>query len=265
MKGEWSASLKNWGTELVLGAEIIGYNCTLHFDSQKLARIEPKQEVEIGVDVDPADAAVAWVSIHWSTPTMRNTMAGAWFPVSERGALAMVYLTQMRRNSLQQFMARRMFGKVATPVSVPTSRYKAPKLHEPIDSAALFDAPSRPRFWRLRARWLQLWARAFRITAPPEAWRALTSVEQQLKERLSRSSDQPGDPAPDDEVDRLQRVFDNMGVDPLENLPTFDPFKNLPTFDPFKNVPDPMKTFDQIRRPKPRARPEPPGEDEPPG
>lgn len=248
--GEWSASLKNWGTEVALGVGLIGHNCTLYFDREKLTQIDPLHEVHIGVDVDPAVAGTAWVSLHWSTPAMRNTMAAAWFPISERGALAQVYLRQMRRNAAQRYMARRLLGKVATPLTVPTTKNKAPKLHEPV----VFSSPPQRRLWRLRGWWKRSWARAFRIVAPPEAWQAVESVEQQLRERLSEPSEQPGDPAPENESERLRRIFDSIG--------RADPFKNIP--DPFaasKNAFDPPKVFDQVRRARPSPAPETPDDE----
>jgi hypothetical protein len=37
----WSVSLKNWGTEVALGVELIGYNCELTFDREKAVRLDP--------------------------------------------------------------------------------------------------------------------------------------------------------------------------------------------------------------------------------
>jgi hypothetical protein len=225
-RGEWAASLKNWGTEVALGVGLIGYNCTLPFDRDKAVRLEPKDEVPFGVDVEPNKVGTAWISVHWSTPDSRSSDPAAWFPVSDHGALAEVYRRQMGWSAIRRFVAGKALMEIPTPVSAPVGRTPPSPLHLPLEDVV--KPPPRPRWWR-RGLWRRFWAWLFRVSPAPQAFSAMDVIEETLIDALENPPAQPGDGSlkPESEADRISRIFDDIGK--------FDPTKI------FGQIPDPLK------------------------
>jgi hypothetical protein len=204
---EWAASLKNWGTEVALGVELIGYNCELTFDRDKAVRLDPQAQVRFSVDVEPENIDTAWISVHWSTPTARNRNPAAWFPVSEFGVLAEVYRRQVGMSALRRFVARKTLTAIPTPVSIAIGSTPRFPMNEPVESVLSSSPPRRWRVW-----WRRPVAKLFRVEVDPRAWAAMDVIEDKLMEHLSQPPAQPGDgqPEPVDEVERMQTSLDQM-------------------------------------------------------